>query len=162
MSGLADLTEVRLPRRLVTAAVVPLREIGRRGFEGLALWAGVKSEDVFQVTDVIVPAQRGVRTRRGVSVCVPPDELHRINVWLYENRRVLVAQLHTHPTEAYHSDLDDELPIATTVGCLSLVLPNFARAPFALETTAVYRLNVAACWEKLSAEAAKQLIRLTD
>ena len=36
--------------------------------------------------------------------------------------------------------VDDALPIATTVGCLSLVIPNFAREPFALDQCAVYRL----------------------
>ena len=161
MTGLGDVSEIHVPRRLVTVAMLHLRDVGRRGFEGLALWAGVKSEKRFEVTDTIVPKQQAIRSRSGVCVTIPPEELHRLNVWLYEKSRRLIAQIHSHPTDAYHSDTDDEFAIATTVGCLSLVVPNFAREPFTIETTAIYRLSADARWEGIPTAAAKRLITLT-
>jgi hypothetical protein len=63
----------------------------------------------------------------------------------------LLAQIHSHPAEAYHSDTDDAFPIATAAGSLSLVIPDFAARPFALPECAVYRLSATGVWEKLSA-----------
>ena len=74
----------------------------------------------------------------------------------------LIAQLHSHPGEAYHSELDDELPIATTAGCLSLVVPDFAREPFALRRCAVYRLMPGKGWGKLTGAETSRLISVID
>ena len=162
MSGLAAVTTVRVPRTLVGDVMDHLRRMGRKGYEGFALWAGEHQGETFQVTHTVIPAQKGVRSRQGVCVVIGPEELHRLNVWLYQNRRVLVAQIHSHPTDAYHSDTDDDYPIATTVGGLSLVVPDFAVRPFSLDTTAVYRLSAGARWEELPVAVAAKLIQLTD
>jgi hypothetical protein len=162
MSLLAAVTTVRVPKKLVGDVMDHLRRMGQKGYEGFALWAGVVQGESFQVTHTLIPAQEGMRSRQGVCVVIGPEELHRLNVWLYENRRVLVAQIHSHPTDAYHSDTDDDYPIATTVGGLSLVVPDFAVRPFSLHTTAVYRLSAAARWEELSIAEVAKLIHLTD
>jgi hypothetical protein len=39
------------------------------------------------------------------------------------------VQVHTHPSEAFHSPTDDAYPIIHTIGFLSLVIPNFALGP---------------------------------
>lgn len=162
MSGLADVTAVRIPRTLVGEAMDHLRRMGRQGYEGFALWAGTLQGSTFQVTHTLIPAQKGIRSNSGVCVVIGPDELHRINVWLYENARMLIAQIHSHPTEAYHSETDDDYPIATTVGGLSLVVPDFARRTFSIGTTALYRLSATARWDPLTVEEAAQLIQITD
>ena len=74
---------------------------------------------------------------------VEADELHRLNVWLYENAERLAIQVHSHPTEAFHSDTDDAYPIVTTLGGLSLVVPDFARYGVRGPETALYRLSSA-------------------
>ena len=53
-------------------------------------------------------------------------ELPRLNVLLHERNLTLVAQLHSHPTNAYHSSTDDTYPIVTRAGRISLVVPDFA------------------------------------
>jgi hypothetical protein len=60
--------------------------------------------------------------------CAPSlkHELARLNMYLYRNGLELVAQVHTHPAEYYHSSADDQYAIATTIGCYSIVVPNFA------------------------------------
>lgn len=160
MSGLLDVASVLVPHALALDAHSHLRTAGLQGLEGLALWAGVKDGHVFRVTHTVIPKQHGLRTSAGVSVSIGPDELHRLNVWLFENKLTLIAQLHSHPTDAYHSDTDDAFPIATTVGSLSLVIPDFARRPFALPDCAIYRLSATAVWEKLSAWEVLSLIEL--
>jgi hypothetical protein len=45
---------------------------------------------------------------------------------LRSTRRRIVAQIHTHPGRAFHSEVDAEWAIVRHVGALSLVLPRFA------------------------------------
>lgn len=161
-SGFLDLEEVRVPRRAADEAQAHLRNVGENGFEAFALWAGVRSERRFFVKETIIPAQTGYRLPDGVCVTVGPEELHRINVWLYEHEMTLIAQLHSHPEEAFHSDTDDAFPIATTLGSLSLVLPDYASRPFNLQECAVYRLMPKTGWTPVSPGAAARLIIVTD
>ena len=46
---------------------------------------------------------------------------------LRSGRLKIVAQVHSHPGEAFHSEVDDEWAIVRHVGALSLVVPGFAR-----------------------------------
>ena len=50
----------------VNETLAHLREMGARGMEGFALWAGVESEDSFQVTQSYIPDQRGIISESGV------------------------------------------------------------------------------------------------
>jgi proteasome lid subunit RPN8/RPN11 len=136
-----------------------LRAAGRRGLEGFVLWAGRAEVDVFRVTEAIVPEQTGHRTEHGVYVQVDGPALHRLNVYLYESGLRLCAQVHSHPGEAYHSETDDAFAIATAIGSLSVVVPDFARGPFQLARSAVYRL-LSRGWTALSASEVAQLIRV--
>lgn len=159
MSGLVDVTEFHVPRILLTEALLHFRDVGRRGFEGFALWAGVCNGQSCEVTKTIIPEQRGIRNKSGVCVVIPPQELHRINVWLYDNHLTLVAQLHSHPTHAFHSEMDDDIPVATAVGSLSLVIPDFGRGVFCFKSAAVYRLSATAKWDHMSPTEAERLIQ---
>jgi hypothetical protein len=158
MSGLAHVKKVVVPSVCVEGAYSHLKRVGQECLEGFALWAGVLDGDTFRVRANIIPEQRGLRSDLGVCVVVGGDELHRINVWLYEHGMTLIAQLHSHPDEAYHSTTDDTYPIATANGSLSLVIPDFAREPFSLESCAVYRLLPPRGWVELVGDEAGRLI----
>lgn len=162
MIGFDDIRSIEVPGQLVQHTINHLRNVGRRGFEGIALWAGMREYEHFYVTHSITPAQKLIHNSGHVCVSVGAEELHRLNVWLYENKRMLIAQIHSHPGEAYHSDTDDEFPIATVVGSLSLVVPDFGRNPFSLENCAVYRLNNRARWNELSLKEIYELIKITE
>ena len=84
-----------------------------------------------------------------------------MNVWLFENDLRLIAQVHTHPTEAYHSETDDAFPIVTTEGALSLVIPNFANGPANLTQYACYRLR-RGHWVELTPAVVAALVRIQD
>lgn len=162
MTDFMGVKTVRVPLELAQKAHFRLRSIGQQGSEGFALWASVLRGDIFHVTHTRIPVQMGLQTDDGVLVAVGADELHRLNVWLYEEGLKLIAQLHSHPTDAYHSETDDALPIVTTVGGLSLVVPFFARNPFSLADYAVYRLMPDGDWSELSDDEAKELIVIED
>ena len=160
MSGLTAIERVLVPVAAARRAQDHLRWMGQRGSEGFALWAGVVEGATFSVLETVIPVQRGVRADDGICVVVDGSELHRINRWLYEQGMTLIAQLHSHPGEAYHSATDDTFPIATAVGSLSLVVPDFARNPFSLERCAVYRLAGDGSWIELSDAETRALIAI--
>jgi hypothetical protein len=126
-----------------------LRACGQRGMEGVALWAGVLQGDDFVVTETIIPKQRHLSSKEGLAYVVEGDELHRINVWLYQNKLKLGAQIHSHPGAAYHSDTDDAYPILTEKGAFSLVVPDFGFGAPSLMNCAVYRLDDGGLWREL-------------
>jgi hypothetical protein len=161
-SGFLTLTRVVVPASLADYANESLRRIGRDGYEGFALWAGVREGDVFYVTECIVPAQSGLRNGDGVCVRVEGDELFKLSVHLFESGLQLVAQLHSHPGDAYHSETDDTFPIATTVGAFSLVVPHFASSPFALERCAIFRLLPSEGWVELRGDQVSILEIVAD
>jgi hypothetical protein len=160
MTGFVHIRKVVVPLHVTTETQRFLRTAGLRGHEGLALWCGKAAADVFEVTDLLIPRQRGVRTSEGVCAIVDSNEMHRINVELYNTGLRIIAQVHSHPTHAYHSDMDDEYAIANTVGALSLVVPDFAARGFELGDCAIYRLQTSGAWGQLSPREAQVLIEI--
>ena len=156
------MTSVRVPRELALGAHDYLRRVGQHGAEGFALWAGELQDDVFRVTRTRIPAQRHLRMKSGILVLVEAEELFRTNMWLYKEGLTLVAQLHSHPTDAYHSETDDAMPIVAAAGGLSLVVPYFARRPFSLTDYAVYRLMSEEGWVELASGEVAELIVIED
>jgi hypothetical protein len=155
---LADVRRVAVPTACAMAVEAHLRQVGRAGSEGLALWVGRQEGDLFRVFETVIPRQIHHNTADGVCVIVEGDALHRLNVRLFRERLTLLGQIHSHPGRAYHSSTDDAFAIATTVGCLSLVVPDFARAPFAISRCATYRLDAAARWRQVSPRDAAAMI----
>ena len=162
MNRLAEVTRLYVPTQLALDAHAHLRRTGARGYEAFALWAGVVEAQNAFVRATYIPVQEGLRLQEGLCVIVDGPELHRLNVWLYEHKLTLIAQLHSHPDEAYHSETDDAFPIVTTVGGLSLVLPDFARDPFSFDRCAVYRLSWKGEWDELSAQQIRNLMVLVE
>ncbi|MER9548330.1 Mov34/MPN/PAD-1 family protein [Mesorhizobium sp. M0322] len=139
-----------------------LAVVGRSGYEGLGLWVGTVAAKIATVERALIPQQRLIRNASGVGVYVDGAELHRINVWLFDNGLRILAQIHSHPADAYHSDTDDENALATAVGSLSLVVPDFARGPVNLSQTAVYRLDRAGDWVAVPQPLVHHLIDIVD
>jgi hypothetical protein len=162
VNRLAHVEKVLVKRRDAQLVHSHLRAVGRQGYEGLGLWAGNQNGSVFQVNQAIIPAQRHIRTADGVCVITGAEELHRINVWLYKNGLALIAQIHSHPGRAYHSSTDDEFAVATTVGCFSLVVPDFGTGPLDIGRFASYRLDASGRWREIPAARAAQTIVIED
>ncbi len=138
--NLETIERFRIPKRLVRATEQALRRAGEQGFELFVLWSGVAEGNVFDVRTCHVPSQTGYKLASGLCVRVDGVELHHLNRWLFEQNELLGAQVHSHPSNAYHSDTDDAFPIVTLLGGLSLVVPDFCRAGLAGEGVAAYRL----------------------
>lgn len=139
--SLEKVTTYFVPSGIVSETEEALRRAGERGYELFVLWSGVVDGTAFNVETHHVPKQTSYQLTSGLCVKVDGDELHRLNVWLFEAGQSLGVQVHAHPRRAYHSATDDAYPIVATVGGLSVVAPNFCRKRLLSRGTAVYRLR---------------------
>jgi hypothetical protein len=160
MIGFLDINSFEFQNDCVENAYSFLKKAGKKSYEAVALFAGKIEGHNAVVTEVICPLQESSRSRYGLMYTVDGKELHRINLWLYENKLRLIAQIHTHPTEAYHSETDDEFPIVTTLGSLSIVVPYFAKGKLDYLDWAYYRLFSETSWEELEHSDIEKLIKI--
>lgn len=128
-----------------------LRKYGQHGYEGLVLWVGSVRGTVARVEQVVVPEQNPIRNESGVGYFVEAPVLFKLSKHLESSKLRLLAQVHSHPTDAYHSDTDDRYAIVTENGGFSLVVPDFAVRPMKLDECAIYRLR-GGRWDELTAD----------
>jgi hypothetical protein len=94
-----------------------------------------------------------LRTDDGLMVVIEGDALFRVNRELHQRGLTLAGQIHGHPTDAYHSGLDDAWAIATLPGSISVVVPDFARDGRAsLPKSEVFRLDEDEQWRPFPPE----------
>jgi len=151
-SPLVGVRVFRIPRSVLHETLAVLQEAGSEGHEAFVLWGGTVSQDetVVTVSTVIAPEQTAHKTSSGLLVTVDGAALFKVNQTLYQRGELLVGQVHSHPTEAYHSDTDDHYPLVTLLGSLSVVVPDFAsQAPKDMAHWAWYRLVGTGLWAEL-------------
>ena len=148
-------------RAVVDSTLRILRKFGRYRLEGLVLWLGKIEPGRAHVTRAFTPDQQPVSDEDGVGYFVGADALFELNRGLAETGLRLIAQVHSHPSRAYHSDTDDRYAVVTADGGLSLVVPNFGRAPADPASWAVYRLSKGD-WRELAAREGRKLFVLRE
>ena len=160
MIGYSVIKTFQFPKMVLEEAYSFLQNAGKERFEAVALFAGQVDGKIAVVKEAILPKQKSYKLSSGLMYSVEGEELHRINVWLYKNKLKLLAQIHSHPQEAYHSETDDAFPIVSTEGGLSIVVPNFARSKMDYLTWAYYRLKSHMVWTEVSNEEFNSLIQV--
>lgn len=152
-SPLAAARHFTIPRVVLTQTITTLADAGRRSEEAFVVWGATVERDGAEVVfhSALVPAQTAHKTPSGLLVTVDGDALFAINRTLYARGQILAAQVHAHPTGAYHSDTDDCFSLVTLTGSLSIVVPDFARAGLTdMHRWAWYRLTGQARWTELT------------
>lgn len=161
MKKLSAINNIVLPLEHITSVYEHLRYMGKHGAEGVAVWAGIFSSDQeFVIQKTIIPKQKSFISNSGLHYLVDGDEMFRLGELLHASGLSLIAQIHSHPGEAYHSETDDAYPIVTKAGAISIVVPDFASAPFTIENWAVYMLSKSGEWKKLPKEKIRNLINI--
>ena len=159
----AALKQVRIDSTTVKSTLQTMREYGSHGWEVLVLWLGhvQPQERTAHVTVAYVPKQNPIASEDGVGYFVTGDTLFQLNRELSNTGLRLIAQVHSHPREAFHSEADDRYAIVTADGGLSLVVPDFGHAPPGPTNWAVYRLH-GRQWRALSKAETGMLFTVED
>lgn len=156
MPSLREVSRVVVPRAIVVGTLQVLRDFGARRHEGLVLWVGGVDARAASVEEILVPPQRALESEEGIGYFIEPGSLFALNRALSERRQKLIAQVHSHPGEAFHSHADDRYAIVTAEGGLSLVVPDFGEAPPDIAAWAIYRL-IDGAWTELDEAEVQRL-----
>lgn len=113
-------TKLQVPMAVVQKTMEHLRAGGERKCETMVLWLG--SDGV--VEEVYRPDQEVADDYFRVNLQSMRSLMRHIRRDPRMSRKIL-AQVHSHPEEAYHSRADDTWAITRRKGVLSLVLPYF-------------------------------------
>ncbi len=148
---LDPVTTFEVPQSAVEATLARLQDGGEGGHEVFVLWGARVQDSVLRFGSVLMPEQTAYRTSQGLLVTVEGSALFSVNKTLYERNEILAAQVHSHPTDAYHSDTDDCFSLVTLTGALSVVVPFFGREGLAgIHDWAWFRLTGKATWRPLN------------
>ena len=159
MNTFSSVRRFFVPKRVCDETDRLLRNAGLSQNEHFVLWSGSFDDKNFQVKTLHNPRQEAFSTSQGLCVHVGGDELYQLNRWLHENEERLAIQVHSHPTKAYHSDTDDSYAMVTTLGGLSLVVPNFCNDGVRGPGTALYRLFPSG-WRQVSPSNSECVLQL--
>lgn len=119
MRGLKHRTSLRINSDLIAHSIDSLKASPMA--EKVLLWLGRKSDDNYVVDEVFTPMQIADED----YFRIPEAGMDELMNKLRATRKIIVAQIHTHPKEAFHSFADDKWAIVRHKGAYSLVLPHF-------------------------------------
>jgi len=126
-----------------------LREAGQEGLESVVVWLGrIIDDETAQVLAAHRPRQICFRSDDGVGVQIPLDAISELISGLSAGV-VVLARVHSHPHEAYHSEVDDGNALIAHHGAISIVVPNFAAEPVHLQRCSVNELRHGEGWIEL-------------
>lgn len=135
-----------------------LRISADRKIEVVVLWSGILDGTTARVRRAWLPNQY---VAEGLFV-IPGEELFALNKEIFELGERLVAQVHTHPTLAFHSETDEEFAVTAMEGGLSIVVPRFGLAHVASPDECAYFVFRAGRWRHLSRTEVRRFVRFEE
>lgn len=138
---------------LIARTIEILQAAGQRREERVVLWlaAAPTTREPAEIVEVYEPEQ----ITDIDYFMLPTESLRALMGHLRSKRERIVAQVHSHPGAAYHSEADDKWAIIRQIGALSLVLPMFALDTTPenfLEMVMTYELSPENEWINISNE----------
>lgn len=129
---------------------------GEQGCEAVVLWLGpVISVREAYVVVAYFPRQVAYRSEEGVAVEIPMEEWTALALQLPPGIFVL-AKVHSHPEEAYHSEVDATNPYLCHESAVSIIVPDFARYPLDNLDACSVNLFRSGRWIELTPEEMQQ------
>ena len=126
-----------------------IRQRGESGAEGVMLWLGRRSECDAGVSEAYEPLYRS----KADQFIVPPAGMSALMDRICATGHAVVAQVHSHPQRAFHSEADETWALVKHVGAYSIVLPWFGMHTTAedfWQQAAVFVMQANGRWMELS------------
>ncbi len=140
----------RVRASVLSATETFLRDRGRLGVEGTCVWLGrILTDTDATMESLYIPEQIAYRAVAGLAVTVTDAGLQALTRSLEPGTFVL-ARVHSHGDDAFHSATDDGNMLVSHQGAISIVVPNFGRAPLELARCSVNELRHGTGWAELS------------
>lgn len=149
--------QIEISTDIVGDTISKLQHVGLRQAEGIVLWLGAQHDGVVRVEEAYEPEYYSDKD----YFRIPPTGMARLLSYLGDSGLHIIAQVHTHPEEAFHSRADDTWAIVRHTGALSLVLPYFAKHTSIenfLTDAAVFCLEEDSQWQLVERSKAPEAI----
>jgi hypothetical protein len=119
-----------IPFEVVSTTQTYLKELGSKYAEGIAYWTGLFKDSEAIIRSAIFPSDYASGLEGGFGFSsVNLETAFKVANEIHRRKEFLLIQLHTHPSEAFHSFTDNNYPISHRIGFVSIVIPHFARFP---------------------------------
>lgn len=113
-------TPLIIPSLILDRTLDELKKISSSEREAFVLWLGNRMSN--RIKEMYVPEYVSGKNYYQITDNGNSD----LFIHLKQNKLSVLAQIHTHPREAFHSFADDKMATVAHVGGLSFVLPDFA------------------------------------
>ena len=143
------ITQYHIPHSIFNDTLSQLRKVGDDYKEGIAYWPGILDKNEAIVTRVIFADNYPEFQNEEYFARVSLDTVFKIGDEIHDKNEILLAQIHTHPREAFHSYVDDTYPISHRIGFVSIVIPNFAQNVTLLSECTILEYLGKARWNEL-------------
>jgi hypothetical protein len=147
-----------IPEKIWTETWLGLRQRGKGIVESAAVWGGRRDdtneivEAVYFLDDLADSIQRKGYHR------VSTQALEKFFNQLHADRRVIVGDVHTHPTRWVGlSDIDKDHPVEFRKGLYAVVLPSYAIPAPSLESVGVHQYKGDGRWRSLAQREKKKV-----
>ena len=139
---------IYVPTAILDVSVLWMRQSGTQGEERFLLWAGTVSSGEAHVATVVMPRAKSGQLHGEI----PADVVGRVLEALDSRDLVPIAQIHSHPRQAFLSNIDRKRPLVSVPGFLSIIVPDFAFVDAdAVDAWAVYEFRGHNQWRELAA-----------
>jgi hypothetical protein len=143
---------LHLSEGILPATFRTLRDCGLNKYECVAYWTGpVEGASVDGV-------EHPIHARSPFCYEIESEWLTEFWKQLALSGRRIKAQVHTHPGRAFHSKTDDDWPIVSQSGFLSIVIPFFAAGEESLDNAWIGRLQSDGNWRQIAFAAGALII----
>ena len=148
-----------VPTEIVARTIDILRRGGAAECEAVVLWLGSGARGAERIAEAYRPDQIADKD----FFRIPPAAMKDLMGHLRRTRLHVVAQVHSHPGRAFHSEADDEWAIVRHRGALSLVVPRFGAGTTVvnfMDQTAIHRLSDEDRWLEVRDEEVPHALEL--
>jgi hypothetical protein len=121
-------SKICIPLYVQEQTIAHIRECGSNNEEGFVAWSGVWHNSKLIVKSAIVPIDN--YTKHYASMRFSDEIIESVADSILAKGEILIAQVHSHPFEAFHSITDNRYPLIHRRGFYSLVIPYFGKWGF--------------------------------
>ena len=143
---------LRVPASLLTSTYRTLQECGRGRNECVVYWTGP-----VMLLDLADGHDHPDHRRSPGEYEIDTKWLTHYWFRLSKEQRAIRAQIHTHPGLAFHSATDDQFPVVSQPGFISIVIPSFAMGKI-LDDIWVGKLETDGRWRAVALDEVIKII----
>jgi hypothetical protein len=135
---------LRVPASVLDETIETLRQCGKGEYECVVFWVTDWAEP-----RLVIKSVHPEHHSDFAGYEIDKDWLQKFFLQLAKEKQGVLAQVHTHPQEAFHSPTDDAWPVVSSEGFLSLVIPDFAMRPQPLCGAYLTRITKEGTWSEV-------------